>query len=123
MLTFTEEILLLLGDEDGVFLPVEKHAFDCALEEAFAAGSPPVGVGATAHAAALAWTMPGFAAFDTGGANDDNAAEAAPAEKPADASADATGELANKPHETSVAENIETPVPRNKSGALRTLIQ
>ena len=31
MLTFTEEILLLLGDEDGVFLPVEKHAFDCAL--------------------------------------------------------------------------------------------
>ena len=31
MLTFTEEILLLLGDEGGVFLPVEKHAFDCAL--------------------------------------------------------------------------------------------
>ena len=46
------------------------------MEEAFAAGSPPVG--ATAHTAALAWTMPGFAAFDTGGADDDNAAEAAP---------------------------------------------
>ena len=39
-----------------------------AMEEAFAAGTPPVGIGATAHAAALAWTMPGFAAFDAGGA-------------------------------------------------------
>ena len=31
MLTFTEEILLLLGDEDGLFLPVEAHAFECSL--------------------------------------------------------------------------------------------
>ena len=31
MLTFTEEILLLLGDEDGMFLPVEEHAFECSL--------------------------------------------------------------------------------------------
>ncbi|MDE0173112.1 MAG: GPP34 family phosphoprotein [Defluviicoccus sp.] len=31
MLTFAEEILLLLGDEEGVFLPVEEHAFECAL--------------------------------------------------------------------------------------------
>lgn len=31
MLTFTEEILLLLGDEEGMFLPVEEHAFECAL--------------------------------------------------------------------------------------------
>ena len=37
------------------------------MEAAFAAGPPPVGLGATAHAAALAWTMPGFAAFDAGG--------------------------------------------------------
>lgn len=28
MLTFTEEILLLLGDEEGMFLPVEEHTFD-----------------------------------------------------------------------------------------------
>ena len=35
------------------------------MEEAFAAGTPPVGIGATMHAAALAWTIPGFAAFDT----------------------------------------------------------
>ena len=32
MLTFTEEILLLLlGEEDGVFLPVNSSAFECAL--------------------------------------------------------------------------------------------
>ena len=36
------------------------------MEEAFAPGKPPVGVGAEAHAAALAWTPPGFAAFDAG---------------------------------------------------------
>ena len=64
-----------------------------AMEEAFAAGTPPVGIGATAHAAALAWTMPGFAAFDAGGTDADAAMEAAPADRPADApdaSADAT---------------------------------
>ena len=82
-----------------------------AMEEAFAAGTPPVGIGATAHAAALAWTMPGFAAFDTGGADDDAAAEAAPAEKPADASGDAKAGPADKPHDTSLAESIETPAP------------
>ena len=31
MLTLTEEILLLLGDEEGAFLPIRKHAFECAL--------------------------------------------------------------------------------------------
>ena len=31
MLTFTEQILLLLGDEDGEFLPIRQHAFECAL--------------------------------------------------------------------------------------------
>lgn len=31
MLTFTEELLLLLGDEEGLFLPVKEHAFECAL--------------------------------------------------------------------------------------------
>ncbi len=37
-----------------------------AMEEAFAPGKPPVGIGAEAHAAALAWTPPGFQAFDAG---------------------------------------------------------
>ncbi len=43
-----------------------------AMEEAFAAGSPPLGVTADAHAAALAWTPPGFAAFDAGRAGVEN---------------------------------------------------
>ena len=34
------------------------------MERAFAAGKPSVGIGAKAHAAALAWIPPGFAAFD-----------------------------------------------------------
>ena len=71
-----------------------------AMEDAFASGTPPVGLGATAHAAALAWTMPGFAAFDAGGADadTDTATQAAPADKPAetqDASADATAGTAD----------------------------
>ena len=36
------------------------------MEAAFAAGGTPVGLSAPMHAAALAWTPPGFAAFDTG---------------------------------------------------------
>ena len=31
MLTFTEEILLLLGDDEGAFLPIREHAFECVL--------------------------------------------------------------------------------------------
>ena len=31
VLTFTEEILVLLGDEEGAFLPIREHAFECAL--------------------------------------------------------------------------------------------
>ena len=64
------------------------------MEEAFAAGTPPVGIGTTA----LAWTMPGFAAFDSGGAEVDDATEAAPADCPAqtpDASGDATAGTAD----------------------------
>ena len=47
-----------------------------AMEEAFAAGDPPLGLNADMHAAALAWVPPGFAAFDTGhvdGDTDDTA--------------------------------------------------
>ena len=31
LLTFSEEMLLLLGDEEGEFLPIREHAFECAL--------------------------------------------------------------------------------------------
>ena len=55
-----------------------------AMEAAFAAGDPPVGVSAAMHAKALAWTPPGFAAFDTGGTTDD-------ADEAGDAAAEAAG--------------------------------
>ena len=100
----------------------KKADLATAMEEAFAAGAPPVGIGATAHAAALAWTMPGFAAFDTGGVDDDTAAEAAPADKPADtpdASGDADPAPADKPRKTSVVESIESPaVAEQRAAAL-----
>ena len=44
----------------------KKPALAEAMEAAFAAGDPPVGVSAAMHAAALAWVPPGFVAFDTG---------------------------------------------------------
>ena len=44
----------------------KKPALAEAMEAAFAAGDPPVGVSASMHAAALAWIPPGFAAFDAG---------------------------------------------------------
>ena len=56
----------------------KKPALAEAMERAFAAGDPPLGLGADAHAAALAWTMPGFAAFDTGSVDGDDADIAAP---------------------------------------------
>ena len=61
----------------------KKPALAKAMERAFAAGDPPVGLDAAAHAAALAWIPPGFAAFDRGRmeeeADDAGAADPAPA--------------------------------------------
>ena len=86
------------------------------MEDAFAAGAPPVGMGKTAHAAALAWTMPGFAAFDAGGAdNADAGAEAATAVAKPDAEDSERAESAtattatDKPKSKSVVESIESP--------------
>ena len=41
------------------------------MEQAFAAGDPPLGLSAEMHAAALGWVPPGFAAFDTGRVDDE----------------------------------------------------
>ena len=72
----------------------KKPALAEAMEAAFAAGDPPVGVSAAMHAAALAWVPPGFTAFDTGGtvgnagdAATESAGTAATSE-PAEAAAD-----------------------------------
>ena len=100
-----------------------------AMETAFAAGATPVGLGATAHAAALAWAPPGFAAFDAGGsAGKDAVTEAAKADKPADtadaptdAPVDATAEPASteKPRTTSVVESIDSPAVAERLAAAR----
>ena len=63
-----------------------------AMEAAFAAGDRPVSLSAGMHAAALAWTPPGFAAFDTGRIGDD--ADDAQAESAPEADAAEAGDTA-----------------------------
>ena len=60
----------------------KKAAIAEAMETAFAAGDRPVSLSAEMHAAALAWTPPGFAAFDTGRIGDDPETDEATAESP-----------------------------------------
>ena len=86
------------------------------MEDAFAAGAPPVGMGKTAHGAALAWTMPGFAAFDAGGAEHaDAGSEAVTAVAKPDAETGTQTEpataaaAADQPTSTSVVESIDAP--------------
>ena len=64
-----------------------------AMETAFAAGDRPVSLSAEMHAAALAWTPPGFAAFDTGRIGDDAEADEPAAEAPEAETAAGTGTL------------------------------
>ena len=93
-----------------------------AMETAFAAGDTPVGLGATAHAAALAWAPPGFAAFDAGGSTGEDAGAQPAAEEPAepaDASEDATAKSEEKPRTTSVVESIESPAVAERRAAAR----
>ncbi len=103
----------------------KKPAIAKAMEEAFAAGSPPLGVTADAHAAALTWTPPGFKAFDAGRAGvEDAGAETAPATEAPDSVAgtepDAGGALeqvepettdapADPPRPVSVTGTVEVP--------------
>ncbi len=64
----------------------KKPALAEAMEAAFAAGDPPVGVSAAMHADALAWVPPGFAAFDAGRTvGDDGDAATAAGTDPAEA--------------------------------------
>ena len=79
-----------------------------AMEEAFAAGSPPLGITADAHAAALAWTPPGFKAFDAGRAGVEEAGAETGTEAVAvapDAGADPGP--SPQPQDTDTAEQVE----------------
>ena len=69
----------------------KKPALAEAMETAFAAGEPPVGVSAAMHAKALAWVPPGFAAFDTGRVSGEADSSAGTAKPDAQPEADAAG--------------------------------
>ena len=71
-----------------------KPALAEAMEQAFAAGARPLGLSAAAHAAALAWTPPGFVAFDAG-RTDGNAGDTAAAAGDAPDSEPASGPAAD----------------------------
>ena len=92
-----------------------KPALAEAMEKAFAAGDTPVGLSAPMHAAALAWTPPGFAAFDAGRMVDGAGAapqDASETESASDSQAGAveTAETPADPsRKTSVVESIESP--------------
>ena len=85
----------------------KKPALAEAMEAAFAAGDPPVGVSASMHAAALAWVPPGFAAFDAGGADDDADGATTGGTQASDVVSGDAGPAADE--ETSVVETSETP--------------
>ena len=78
-----------------------------AMETAFAAGDRPVSLSAGMHAAALAWTPPGFAAFDTGRIGDGT--DDAEVPEPASDTAGTVDKPADPPRNTSVVESIESP--------------
>ena len=112
-----------------------------AMEQAFAAGDPPLGLSAEMHAAALGWVPPGFAAFDTGRvdgeANDsvtaapEPVADAAGQEPVAEAQAegDGTGHAAPEPGPAAaddgndagddgrIAGTADAPAPADAPGA------
>ena len=102
-----------------------------AMQEAFAAGDPPLGLHADDHAAALAWVPPGFAAFDTGRVKDEP--EGAAAAKPAAeasgpdpepvagpaADAESAETPADPPRTNSVVESIEAPAVAERRAAER----
>ena len=94
----------------------KKPALAEAMETAFAAGDPPVGVSAAMHVAALAWVPPGFAAFDTGRPDDDAGdAEADTAQPDAGPAPEAEAAAAGPANRNGHAVPAE-PDPKNAEG-------
>ena len=99
-----------------------------AMEAAFAAGDRPVSLSAGMHAAALAWTPPGFAAFDTGriGHEADSApaesatAESAPEEDAAEAGDTAAPEAPEPAADTGPASTDAPPAEGGNGHAAPT---
>ncbi len=91
----------------------KKPALAEAMEAAFAAGDPPVGVTAAMHAKALAWVPPGFAAFDTGriGNGADRAADADAQPRADAAGADPAADTGTPAADTGVASAATEAAP------------
>ena len=90
----------------------KKPALADAMETAFAAGDPPASVSASMHAAALAWTPPGFAAFDTGRTVGDTGT--APADEPE--SAEPAADAGTAPPDAPPATNGNGHAPARDAG-------
>ena len=89
-----------------------------AMEAAFAAGDRPVSLSAGMHAAALAWTPPGFAAFDTGRIGDETdtgPTEGSPAED-ADDARDTAAPEATEPAADIGPASKDAPPPAGGNG-------
>ena len=88
------------------------------MEQAFAAGDPPLGLSAEMHASALSWVPPGFAAFDTGRVEGeaDDTATAEPEQ-----TVDASGPEPAAEAETaaSAVESIDSPAEGGRVAAAR----
>ena len=83
-----------------------------AMEQAFAAGDPPLGLSADMHAAALAWVPPGFAAFDTGQVDGDT-------DDTVTAEPEQTVDASGPPRTNSVVESVEAPAVAERRAAER----
>ena len=89
----------------------KKATLASAMETAFAKGdSPPLGVTKEGHAAALAWAPPGFAAYDTGQVDDEDAAPSDEARSGAEPEAPA-----GQPDPANGAGDAEQPAPSEPS--------
>ena len=105
----------------------KKGTLAGAMETAFAkADAPPLGVTKEGHAAALAWAPPGFAAFDTGHVEDDDAdqasagAESDGKENAATAQPDADAGTAAPAEDPADTGHEEQPVPAESTAPAET---
>ena len=91
-----------------------------AMETAFARGETPLGLSASMHAAALAWTPPGFAAFDAGRAGDEPddsvAADTAPDAEVSAADAEPAANGAEPAPDGHVNPVVEPEAPEAQAG-------
>ncbi len=93
---------------------LKKAELAAAMETAFAAGDRPVSLSADMHAAALAWTPPGFEAFDTGrvgeAIEDRTDGDTASVDAGAEVASGAETDLRSEGDEVDFAETVRTVV-------------